>query len=252
MMNASAAWKINGTVYSGRSHAEILRELDAAHKRGDIQHGYVDLAGNFYGSIEELLKSMKETIIIRHAETYYNINETENLDSNLTERGVRQAVGLATYLGDSGDADGFSGLVSPFVRTLETALAIHAATGVPFMVFPLVSEYGATWSKVPYHVFVPARQEQYPMFDWSLYQHGELFTAETFNQFLDRMRKVLESDLPEKTVIVSHGAVVYTLVDLLTGGGMLEEGYGQVTNASVTKLRGTTLDYLFKQEWNGD
>ena len=193
---------------------------------------------------------MRETILIRHAETYYNKSETDDLDSALTELGLQQAVGLSCYLRESEEAEGFVGLVSPFKRTLNTAAIIQNHTGTQFKVFPLICEYGATWGKKPHHVYVPNRQNEYPEFDWSLYQQGQLFTAETFVQFLDRMRKILAYDLPEKTLIVSHGAVVYTLTDLLIGGwDSLEDGYNQVTNASVSKIYGSKPDYLFKNDW---
>jgi len=192
---------------------------------------------------------MEEAILIRHAESYYNINESDDLDSDLTNRGIKQAEGVAWYLKDSQDADGFKGYVSPFRRTLETARAIRQATGINFKVFPLISEYGATWSKVPYQVFVPNRSQEYPEYDWSLYEQGQLFTAETFHQFVDRMHKVLKSELSEKTLLVSHGAVVYTVVDLLVGGNVIEEGYQQVTNASVSKIVGNKALYTFRNHW---
>jgi broad specificity phosphatase PhoE len=193
---------------------------------------------------------MKEAILVRHAESFFNVQETQNLDSNLTLRGAHQAKAAADYLEKSKDAEGFQGYVSPFQRTLDTALLIHLKTGIPFKVFPLISEYGATWSTIPYKIHVPYRENSFPMFDWSLYKKkGETFTAETFQQFLDRMQKVLKSHLPEKTLIVSHGAVVYTLIDLLTGGGHLDESYSIVTNASITKLTDKRPVYLFKKDW---
>lgn len=252
MTKGQAAWKIGDTVFAGRSHVEILGELTEAHRSGDLQHGYVDSAGRFYDNIEALFSSMKEIMIVRHAETDYNVGTTEYLDSGLTEKGSKQATGVAEYLKTSGDAAGFVGLVSPYLRTLQTAWRIHAMTGVQFKVFPLVAEYAAEWSRVPYDITVPVHQPWYTMFDWSLYQEAQRFTKESFNKFLDRMRKVLEHDLPDKTLIVSHGAVVYTLIDLLTGGGVLSDGYGQVTNASVSLIRGKEPAYLFKQEWKGD
>ena len=193
---------------------------------------------------------MKEVILIRHAESYYNVQETEHLDSNLTLRGAHQAKAAAEYLEESKDAEGFQGFVSPFQRTLDTALLVHLKTGVPFKVWPTISEYGATWSTVPYKIHVPNREDSFPMFDWSDYKKkGETFTAETFHQFLDRMQKIIKTHLPEKTLIVSHGAIVYTLIDLLTGGGYLDESYSQVTNASITKLKNDRPVYLFKKDW---
>lgn len=194
----------------------------------------------------------KEMLIVRHAETQYNVGDTEFLDSNLTHKGWEQARGVAEYLKKSGDAEGFVGLVSPYKRTLQTAERIHALTGTPFKVFPLAAEYAAEWSRVPYDIRVSKHSDEFPMFDWSLYPEEHRFTKESFNKFLDRMRNLLASDLPEKTLVVSHGAVVYTLLDLLTEGTVLDAGYGQVTNASISLIRGNEPVYLFKQNWKGD
>jgi len=247
-----AAIMMGDEVVTGTSHLDICERLGDELARHRCRHGYADLDGNFFDTIHELTESMRESILIRHAESLYNKELTENLDSELTELGSKQAVGVANYLQESGDAEGFVGLVSPYRRCLQTALPIHKATGINFKVMPELCEYGATWSKVQYHIFVPERRNEYPMFDWSLYRHGQLFTAETYSQFLDRVRKVLKSDLPEKMLVVSHGAVVYTLVDLLCGGNVIEEGYRQVTNASVSKIVGGKPIYTFKNEWKGD
>lgn len=251
-MNCKAAWKVGDTVYAGRSHAEIIGQLGEARNSGDLTHGYVDPAGTFYNTIEELFEKMKEFMIVRHAETLFNTGETDYLDSALTPRGTKQAVGLGEYLEASRDGEGFVGLVSPYRRTLQTAREIHSRTGIPFRVFPLVAEYAAEWSRVPYSIRVEKHSDEFPMFDWSLYGAAQTFMPESFNKFLDRMRKALDANLPEKTLIVSHGAVVYTLIDLLTGGGVLSDGYGQVTNASVSLIRGGKPVHLFKNEWKGD
>lgn len=251
-MKCQAACILNDKLYTGNNHAEIIMQLGEAIKHNNIQHGYVDKSGIFYNSIEELYKNMKEHMIIRHAETLYNIKETNFLDSSLTSRGIKQAIGLAEYLKTNPDSNGFCGFVSPYRRTLQTAYEIHANTGIHFKVFPIIAEYAAEWSRVPYEIKVEKHNKDFPMFDWSLYEQAETFKTESFDTFLNRMRKVLNHDLPEKTLIVTHGAVVYTLVDLLLGGNVLTDGYSQVTNASISFIRGNKPIYLFKNEWNGD
>lgn len=251
-----AAYMVGSKVYSGTSHTEIYDEIGEKLFEDRLRHGYVDQAGNFYENLKELLENMTETIIIRHAETFYNRNESTDLDSNLTPRGIKQAEGVAAYLAESKDGQGFTGFVSPFLRTLETALAIHKATGIPFKVYPSICEYGANWSRVPYRISVPSRQESYPMFDWSLFSESKLFTSETFEQFLDRIKAVAAVKRPEKSLFVSHGAVVYTLTDLFTDGKHFQEqkvkGYHHVTNACITKISGSKPVYVFKNNWKGD
>lgn len=195
----------------------------------------------------------KSVVLVRHAETFYNIKESDDLDSDLTPLGVTQAVGVAEYLRDSGDAEGHVGLVSPYKRTLDTAQAIHEKTGIQFRVFPLLAEYAAKWSRVSYPKFIPNRKDDYPSFDWSLYERGHLFIAESFEAFMDRMF-ALKSELPEKCLLVSHGGVVYTLADLLVGSDGSEKHsseYAKATNASVTKIVNSETLYLFKNDWKG-
>lgn len=251
-MKCQAAWMVNDKVYTGHNHAEIINQLGDVRDNNTLRHGYVDVAGTFYNSIEELYNSMKEYMIIRHAETQYNTGETDFLDSKLTSRGIRQAIGLGEYLQKNPDSEGFVGFVSPYRRALQTAYEIHTRTNIQFKVFPLIAEYGAEWSRVQYEIKVEKRNNEFSTFDWSLYDITQTFGAESFNTFLKRMKKVLEFDLPEKTLIVSHGAVVYTLVDLLTGGTVLYTGYDQVTNASVSFIRGSQPIHLFKNDWKGD
>jgi len=63
---------------------------------------------------------MKEVIIVRHAESYYNVQETQNLDSNLTLRGAHQAKAAAEYLAESKDAEGFLSAFRGLARHVVT------------------------------------------------------------------------------------------------------------------------------------
>jgi broad specificity phosphatase PhoE len=194
---------------------------------------------------------MKEYILVRHAQSLFNTGETDFLDSELSPLGIKQAVELSKHLKENLELEGCCGFVSPYRRTLQTAYEIHKSTGMPFLIFPLISEYASKWIRVPYNVKVERHNADFPMFDWSLYDKAQTFREENFEAMLDRLNKVLKYDFPNKILLVSHSVIVYTLIDLLTGGGILSEGYSQVTNASFSLIRENKPILLFKNEWKG-
>ncbi len=252
-----AAWWVRGEIKTGDSHLDILAQMTEEEKNSDVRHGYVDLAGRFHESIDELFESMRHLYIIRHAQTWYNVKKTCNLDSPLTPYGEQQADSLGRYMRDL-DLSGYVGYVSPFLRTLQTARAVARNTGVEFRVLPGIAEFGAlaSWSSAAgcpegYHVEVPRRGSMFPEFNWNGFDKRE-FTSETKEEFRERMKHVLENSLPERTVIVTHGAVVWTLIDLLTEGRMLKSGFESVTNASVSFVEGHEPVYLFKNVMGED
>src|ERR1022692_4269064 len=112
MIDYQAAYRIDGSIFLGRSHLEIISQLTEAHKTGNLLHGYTNIVGHFFESVEGLFNSMKDIILIRHAETFYNINQTEDLDSDLTDVGENQSDNLAKYMNASKVGEGFVGLVS--------------------------------------------------------------------------------------------------------------------------------------------
>jgi broad specificity phosphatase PhoE len=252
-----AAFIINGVVKSGSSHLDILSTLTPEEKVGEIQHGYVDLIGNFYDNIDCLFKTMRHILLIRHAQTWHNVKESDDLDASLTPQGEEQALRLSQYLSKL-NLQGYVGLVSPFLRTLQTASIIKEKTNLNFKVLPLLAEYGqiAQWmkdsGKESYLIRVPNRSDQFVGFDWSGFTE-EIFQDETVAEFKSRMKYLLENSLSEKTLIVSHGAVIWTLIDLLTGGTLLQNSnWCEVPNASVSFLEGQNPIYLFKNEWEHD
>lgn len=254
MEGIKAAYVINGEVITGDSHAAILTSMNV-EKPDDVLHGYVDLNGKFHESIDELFDSMRHTILIRHAETWYNKQLSTELDETLTPEGELQAEGMSNYLTKM-DLSKYVGWVSPLLRTLKTAKAISQKTGLRFVVNPLLAEYGAVWSNTHsvsriYSVRVPCRSEEFPEFDWSCFPESRIFGAETHDDFQKRMHTIIENGLPEWILIVTHGAVVWTLADLLTEGKHLGkyEKYGLVTNTSVSFIEGHQPVFLFKREW---
>src|SRR5438093_137985 len=77
--------------------------------------------------------------IVRHAQSEGNAKRPgAALDCALTEIGRQQAAAVAQCLTTLGVDHIFA---SPYLRTLETAEAIRAATGAPAEVLPLLHEH---------------------------------------------------------------------------------------------------------------
>lgn len=255
--NIKAAWMIDGKVYAGSSHAMIMSDLDEATcECENVVHGYIDCTGSFCENIEELIE-MQEVMLIRHAQTVFNVRKTNNLDADLTELGEGQVTKVSKYLKNT-DLSDHIGYVSPALRTLKTAMGIHEATGLNFIVNPLAYEYCAPWrdmegNRCEFKVSVPCRMKEFPKFDWSLYPKDAIFSQESLIMFRNRM-KALSAALSKKTVVVTHGAVVFTMIEGLVGrDNMIDhlplDGSEPVTNASVSLIHGNKPVYLFNAKW---
>lgn len=134
-----------------------------------------------------------ELILIRHGESEGNIGLTDDPDCGLTPRGREQARQLGRRLARH-DLVGFSGIVSPYRRTRDTAAEIAAASGLAFVVDDAIREWGP-----------PATID------------GRHFPAETREQLADRLGDFLNRQAGRKLIVVSHAAPIAVLTPLVWG-----------------------------------
>jgi glucosyl-3-phosphoglycerate phosphatase len=134
---------------------------------------------------------------VRHGQSTWNVIDRlqgHELSPPLTDLGRDQA-------GHAADALVGRGVVrllrSPAVRALETAEIIGARLGLEVEVEPLVIEMGLD---------------------------------EDFTSVLQRVRQVLDLDLPDHTVVVSHGDTIGLAVGLLSGRRPEPPANGSVTS----------------------
>ena len=86
-------------------------------------------------------------IIIRHAQSQANADVPgAPIDCELTDLGRRQAEATGVRLAKLGVDTIFC---SPYIRALETATAIHRATGAPIEVFTPIHEHHIDWHHPP-------------------------------------------------------------------------------------------------------
>lgn len=176
-------------------------------------------------------------VLIRHAESRFNLKETGNLNSGLSERGKIQANEVAAFLKRKfDDIDKWIGYVSPFTRTLETAKTIDAHTGIKFDIDFRIAEYAhpsSGYGLKTLEIELPNKNK------WQQKPESEA-------DFLYRLEAFIES-LKEKDgqyVVVSHAMPIYTMIHILLGTPMIPQWDRKILNTSVTWFKENKLKYF--------
>jgi hypothetical protein len=106
-----------GHVATGSHHADAFSHLTVEEKDACdlLVSGHVNEDGSF---TSEMKCSNKNLIFVRHVESLLNVGLTDDLDSDITDKGVNQGLGLVDRLPC---LDGYVGFVSPYLRCLKTA-----------------------------------------------------------------------------------------------------------------------------------
>lgn len=176
---------------------------------------------------------MKELILLRHGESQYNAYLTDNLDSELTPKGIEQARATGKFLKEQfGNINNFVGITSPYLRCLQTSQIIREETGLEFTVNPGPREIMMKYQSAE----VKNQQDKFPEFTW---EHDDdlLFNQESDAQFIARMKVFHESLSHEKLVIVSHGTPVNTMYEFAIGLQGGADTVNFVKNCSVSYVR---------------
>jgi broad specificity phosphatase PhoE len=158
-------------------------------------------------------------IIIRHGETDYNIKGLfqGQLDSVLTERGIRQAEYTAERLKDT-RMDAI--YASPLKRALATAEIVRGGRDVPICVDERIQEIGCGhWEGL--EVDRIKRDYAHGFENWTTRPHlhridgGETF-REVFERASEFIRDVTDKHRGQSVVIVSHMVAILLMLLYLT------------------------------------
>jgi broad specificity phosphatase PhoE len=174
-----------------------------------------------------LYELLTELILIRHGESRANAGETRHHDSELTARGWEQVRAAAQELAAITAGGGpWVGLVSPYLRTRQTAEPVAAALGIDFDLDWRLREYcGPDASRA--HKPIPGHES------WlELPEHPHELAA--------RIREFLADigERHERVVVVSHGAPLLMIATETQQAGQEYPGWrNQIANASVMRIR---------------
>lgn len=165
-----------------------------------------------------------DLIVVRHARSEWNIGASKNMDSSITDFGIDQAKIVGKYIANGGpqcehsggrlwDIESFTFYVSPFLRCLMTMDYIIGAAGLNVrpVVLPQLGEFlFPDWVLKNGPVVIPLREEDYPHFDWTIYNSPKTYSSEISDIFLQRMQHVYDT-LHTKSFVVTHGFPVMAL-----------------------------------------
>jgi broad specificity phosphatase PhoE len=196
--------------------------------------------------------------LIRHGEAEHNVDKTvmahtHDSQHSLTELGHRQAQVTAEF---------FRTIVSPktvlysspYLRTMQTAQAIHSALpeGVPFFENPLIRE----WELGNLYDFTDRTPEKKKEFKaagqfYFRFQNGEsladvyLRATMFMNTVVERVKQQQRYD---NVVIVTHAAFIHMLLTFLMNWPVEDlKNFKPVENASVIKINEVDGDYQYEK-----
>jgi broad specificity phosphatase PhoE len=232
-----------GHVESGCHHAEAYSRLTPEEKEAFdlLVSGHVNEDGSF---TTEMQHATKNILFVRHAESQYNVRKTYHLDSDLTNDGEVQAHLLANHIHHL-NLEGYTGFVSPFKRCLKTARYIMRKTGMCFVVCPELGE--VSWTFPESGLDIQTMADAFWEMNWDGLDHKDTIHCpkETDAVFVQKLAGLLVN-LPEKSLIVSHGTPIMTLIELALGAqvGRIPQWDGSIQNASMSHITHGTLQYL--------
>ncbi len=197
---------------------------------------------------------MKELLIIRHARSLQNVGETLHLDEGLTHFGKLQANKVGDFIGkdlvefkeDKFDVANAVMYISPFLRTLQTAVQIkQRLPKLSAFIAPELGEYVNHFQQE--EIYVPVRDKVFPEFDWSGYK-GQNYNCidrewDTGCDDKNHLQRIADfhSRLPEDkpVIIVSHGLPILSLFHFHCGSKTHVPVWDySISNASITWVKG--------------
>lgn len=188
---------------------------------------------------------MKDFIFVRHGESHYNAKLTTHLDSELTPRGVEQAVKTGVYLRDHiPDIQEYVGVTSPYHRCLQTSDIIQHLTGIKFQVKPGPREIMMVYDECR----VVNRKDAFSHFHWH-HEDDFHFMMEDEGEFVFRMRDYILKEDHSKLLVVSHGSPIKAMFDAVAGNDIIADLSNYPDNCSVAYIRGEEVVHWNHRPW---
>lgn len=183
---------------------------------------------------------MRELMIIRHARSLYNVEDSKNLDDGLTDYGHQQANMVGEFLRNEFKEGYWNIVTSPFLRCLLTASHIQDHLHCNVTVDGRLGEM-----TVDYHTLdslhVAERKEKFPDADFSGFDHKD-FAHERCEHYVQRLNDVYH-DVPNRSILVTHGSPVLSFIRMHEHGeySSVPIWNHSVDNCSMTWIRGERM-----------
>lgn len=187
--------------------------------------------------------------LIRHGESWTNANwqrvtENRQMNSDLTEKGEREALLAANYLGDRlGQIDAL--YASTLNRTVQTAKYFEERFGITAVPDDRIREGGYSYDNgrpieddlLPIRKVVRLRSEPHTRF-------AELPAGvESYNDLRTRagnfLTDLIKNHNGKKVVVITHGWTINALIDVIFNVPLSRSGYLHLHNTSITYVEYT-------------
>lgn len=169
---------------------------------------------------------MTKICLIRHGETDWNAMEKiqGKTDIPLNENGTRQAQQCRDYLKDS-NWDII--VTSPLKRAKQTAFIINEALQLQVVEMAEFMErsFGDAEGKTREERAILYPDQQYP---------NQESREELVNRIMNGLEKILVQFLDQKVLLVAHGAVIHTLLTVVSEDQLSIEKY--LSNACISNI----------------
>jgi len=195
---------------------------------------------------------MSRVILLRHGQSLFNAGYSSEFDSDLSERGYYQIQDGALHVKELMNLDWigeidqiYTMFVSPFLRTLKTALPIHRLFNVKTFVDTRIGETPEDVNFFKGKV-LPSRYIDFPTYNWKLSDFPiemDKITMEQYHANLEDFAK----RLPDYSIVVSHMTTIKDLTALLVGAKKTDFATKEVGNCSVTMVEDGELVFMGKR-----
>lgn len=173
------------------------------------------------------------------------------LDSPITLTGVYQITETAKWLAKEFDFTGWKGIVSPYLRTLQTAAFLQKE--IPTLKFEVDSCAGEYYvNGFPEDDFagmnngvitIPNRVHEFSQFDgWSTLTYQSMYGKEEFSCLLERLYHLNKKLVNGKYLVVTHACPAHVLSDICMGRPVewiksFSYNFRDVKNSSITYVK---------------
>lgn len=176
-------------------------------------------------------------ILVRHAQNMHNARQSDDLNSGLTEKGIWQAEKTGEFLLTLPNIDEYNIVTSPLKRAWQTSSIIAEILGCDISVDWEVREHAHYDSGYPDNIF-PLIINSHKDWIYNGYESDDDFYNRLLFVYKQYEHIVIQHDefSFSKSIIVSHGLAIETLINIHKGISEIPEWTGTCKNCCITSF----------------